>query len=98
PAFLTHQRIRETPLPGGSICTATRLTLDDGTSVFAKSWPSGDPPPGFFAAEAAGLRWMAEADAPVPEVLVELPELLVLEWITSGRPTPGAAHRLGAAL
>src|SRR5687768_17748834 len=37
PAFLTHQRIRETPVPGGSICQARRLTFDDGTSVDRKS-------------------------------------------------------------
>jgi fructosamine-3-kinase len=42
PTFLTHQRIRETPVSGG-ICTASRLTLDDGSSVFVKGLP--DPPP-----------------------------------------------------
>jgi fructosamine-3-kinase len=98
PAFLTHQRIRETPVGGGSICAATRLTLDDGTSVFAKSWPKGQPPAGFFAAEAAGLRWLAETGAPVPEIYAELPELLVLEWLDSGAPTPAGAHRFGRAL
>jgi fructosamine-3-kinase len=98
PAFLTHQRIRETPVGGGSICTATRLTLDDGASVFAKSWPQGTPPPGFFTAEAAGLRWLAEAGAPVPEVIAELPDLLVLEWLDPGAPTPDGAHRFGRAL
>ncbi|GAB3966183.1 hypothetical protein GCM10027615_12910 [Plantactinospora veratri] len=45
PLFLTHQRIRETPVPGGDICAATRLTLDDGNSVFAKSWPEGAAEP-----------------------------------------------------
>jgi len=98
PAFRTHQRIRETPVGGGSICSATRLTLDDGASVFAKSWRSGSPPPGFFAAEAAGLRWLAAAGAPVPEVLAELPDLLVLEWVTPGPATAATAYRLGAAL
>jgi fructosamine-3-kinase len=98
PTFLTHQRIRETPVGGGSICAATRLTLDDGASVFAKSWPNGQPPDGFFAAEAAGLRWLAEAGAPVPEVIAELPELLVLEWLDPGSATPGGAHRFGRAL
>jgi fructosamine-3-kinase len=98
PTFLTHQRIRETPVGGGSICAATRLTLDDGASLFAKSWPGGEPPPGFFAAEAAGLRWLAEAGAPVPEVLAELPDLLVLEWLDPGTATPAGAHRLGQAL
>src|SRR2546430_14597875 len=72
-AFLTHQRIRETPVGGGSICTATRLTLDDGASVFAKSWPAGPTPPGFFTAEAAGLRWLAEAGRPRPQGLPRAP-------------------------
>ncbi|MGE5829378.1 MAG: fructosamine kinase family protein [Micromonosporaceae bacterium] len=100
PAFLTHQRIRETPVGGGSICAARRLTLEDGTSLFAKSWPGPGPtPPGFFAAEAAGLRWLREAGAvPVPEVLVELPDLLALEWVEPGRPDPVAAERFGRDL
>ncbi|HZN17382.1 MAG TPA: fructosamine kinase family protein [Micromonosporaceae bacterium] len=102
PTFLAHQRIRETPVPGGDICDATRLTLDDGTSVFAKAWPSGADgpvPTGFFAAEAAGLRWLAEAEAvPVPEVLVELDTMLVLEWVEPGDPSPGAAEQLGRDL
>ena len=47
PTFLTHQRIRETPVSGGSICVAQRLTFDDGASIFAKSLT--DAPGGFFA-------------------------------------------------
>jgi fructosamine-3-kinase len=97
PTFLTHQRIRETPVSGGSICTARRLTLDDGSSVFAKS--RDDAPEGFFAAEAAGLRWLREAGAvPVPEVVAALPELLALEWVDEAAPTPAAAERLGRDL
>ncbi|HEX5540898.1 MAG TPA: fructosamine kinase family protein [Micromonospora sp.] len=102
PTFLTHQRIRETPVPGGDICTASRLTLDDGNSVFAKSWPEtadSAVPEGFFAAEAAGLHWLRAADAvPVPEVIVELPELLALEWVDPGPATPEAAERFGREL
>jgi fructosamine-3-kinase len=97
PAFLTHQRIRETPVSGGSICVAQRLTLDDGASVFAKTLP--DAPPGFFAAEAAGLRWLRAAEAVgVPEVLVDLPSLLALEWIEPGPPSAATAERLGREL
>jgi fructosamine-3-kinase len=97
PAFLTHQRIRETPVSGGSICLAQRLTLDDGTSLFAKSLP--EAPDGFFAAEAAGLRWLRAADAvAVPEVLAELPDLLALEWIEPGEPSAAAAERFGREL
>lgn len=102
PTFLAHQRIRETPVPGGDICDATRLTLDDGTSVFAKAWPAsadGPVPAGFFAAEAAGLRWLAEAEAvPVPEVLAQLDTMLVLEWVEPGDPLPATAEQLGRDL
>ena len=100
PVLLTHQRVRETPVPGGSICTASRLTLDEGTSLFAKTWPGPDPPPAdFFAAEAAGLRWLAEPDAvPVPAVVVALDGMLALEWVEPGRPTAAAARRFGREL
>jgi fructosamine-3-kinase len=98
PTFLTHQRIRETPVGGGSVSAASRLTLDDGTSLFAKTWPSGAPPQGFFEAEAHGLRWLADAGAPVPEVLVALPEMIALEWIEPGEPTRAAAERFGREL
>lgn len=102
PTFLTHQRIRETPVAGGDICAAARLTLDDGHSVFAKSWPerAGRPAPeGFFDAEAAGLRWLRETGTvAVPEVIVALPDLLALDWVEPGEPTPEAAERFGREL
>ncbi|MET0415866.1 MAG: fructosamine kinase family protein [Actinoplanes sp.] len=99
PTFLTHQRIRETPVGGGSVCTASRLTLDDGTSVFAKTWPSGPAPEGLFAAEAAGLSWLRAAGAvSVPEVIVALPEMLAMEWIDPGPPSAAAAERFGRDL
>ncbi|WP_431935222.1 fructosamine kinase family protein [Micromonospora sp. RP3T] len=102
PTFLTHQRIRETPVSGGDICAASRLTLDDGHSVFAKTWPERTTrpvPEGFFATEAAGLRWLREADAvPVPEVLVALPGLLALDWVEPGEPGPEAAEAFGHGL
>jgi fructosamine-3-kinase len=99
PTFLTHQRIRETPVGGGDVCNASRLTLDDGTSLFAKTWPSGSPPDGFFAAEASGLRWLGAAGAvPIPEVFTSLPEMLALEWIDPGEPSAGAAERFGRDL
>ncbi|MFI5841101.1 fructosamine kinase family protein [Catenuloplanes sp. NPDC051500] len=97
PTFLTHQRIRQTPVGGGSIADAFRLTLDDGDSIFAKSMPAGTR--GNFEVEAAGLRWLGEAGGvPVPEILVVLPELLALEWIEPGAPTTAAAGRFGAEL
>lgn len=84
---------------GGSVCVASRLTLDDGVSIFTKSWPAGAPPDGFFAAEAHGLAWLREAGAvPVPEVLVALPDLLAIEWVEPGEPSASAAERLGRDL
>ncbi len=97
PTFLKHQRIRTTPVAGGSICDAARLTLDDGSDVFAKSLP--DPPPGFFAAEAAGLRWLhAACPDLVPEVIAASDDMLVLPWLEPGDPSPSAAEVLGASL
>ncbi|MGK5679858.1 fructosamine kinase family protein [Actinoplanes sp. URMC 104] len=98
PTFLTHQRIRETPVGGGSMSVASRLTLDDGSSVFAKTWRSGEPPEGFFAAEASGLEWLREAGAPVPEVIVALPTMIATEWVEPGEPTRAAAEQLGRDL
>jgi fructosamine-3-kinase len=95
--LLDHQRIRTTPVPGGDICTAERLTLDDGTDVFAKTLSGA--PDGFFAAEAAGLRSLAAADAvPVPEVVAVTGELLLLEWVPPGAPSAAAAEELGRGL
>ncbi|MCW2138934.1 Fructosamine-3-kinase [Actinoplanes cyaneus] len=93
PTFLTHQRIRETPVRAG----ISRLTLDDGVSLFAKS--DEQAPEGYFAAEAAGLRWLGEAGAvPVPEMIVALPHLIVTEWVEEGQASRRAAELLGRGL
>jgi len=97
PTFLHHQRIRETPVGGGSICRASRLTLDDGTSLFAKTIER--PPEHFFETEAAGLRWLTDAGGVgIPEVIAVRPDLLVLEWVDTGPPSPAAAERFGREL
>ena len=103
PTFLTHQRIRETPVGGGSICQARRLTLADGESVFAKSLADGQAvPSGFFEAEGNGLRWLADAmatgGAPVPEPIAVLPGLLALQWLEAAPPSAAAAARFGREL
>jgi fructosamine-3-kinase len=52
-----------------------------------------------FAAEANGLRWLAEAGTvPVPEVLAVGPEALVISMIPPGRATPEAAFGFGTDL
>ncbi|CAN5263091.1 fructosamine kinase family protein [soil metagenome] len=95
--LIEHQRLRVTPVPGGDSCLAQRLTLDDGVSVFAKS--RDDAPARFFAAEADGLRWLAETGAvPVPDVVAVTEPMLLLTWIDPGTPTAGAAEELGRGL
>ena len=87
------------------------LTLSGGRRAFAKALaasgedagpvrasPSGLAA-GAFAAEANGLRWLAEADAvPVPEVLAVGPQALVISMIPPGPSTPEAAFGFGTDL
>lgn len=97
PMLVQHQRIRATPLPGGDTCVAEMLTLDTGETLFAKSMQGA--PAGFFAAEAAGLAWLAESHGPpTPEVIAVSQELLLLEWVPPGEPTAKAADRFGSDL
>jgi fructosamine-3-kinase len=84
-----------------------RLALSDGRAAFAKvgAGPGGlaaasprRTGPG-FAAEAAGLRWLAEPGVlPVPAVLAAGEEFLVLDWVQEDRPGPQAGARFGADL
>lgn len=58
-----------------------------------------DAPPGFFAAEAAGLRWLAEAGgARIARVLAVSDERIELEDIARTRPDAAAAATFGVAL
>ena len=58
-----------------------------------------DAPEGFFAAEVAGLRWLAAAGgARTVEVLDSGPTRIELERVETVRPTPTAAEDFGAAL
>ena len=80
---------------GGDVASSWRVDLADGRRVFAKTHPTA--PAHFFSTEAAGLRWLGEADAiRVPAVLAvrdESPNLLVLEWIdVSRRPSSRAGE------
>ena len=73
-------------------------TLTDGRGVFVKAAGSGGQAAA-FAAEANGLRWLAEADAvPVPKVLGADENLLVIELLPAGEPTQDAAEDFGAGL
>ncbi len=63
---------------------------------------SATAPPGYFAWEAAGLRWLAEAvpagGAPVVQVLGEGADHVELELLRPAAPTPTAAERFGRGL
>ncbi|MET9486974.1 fructosamine kinase family protein [Nocardia sp. NPDC006630] len=89
-----------------------RGELADGRSVFVKAAPddaeSSDQSDsdvelfttgGVFAAEAAGLRWLAEADAAiVPPVIADDDRMLVLPWLAPESASPAAAAQFGRAL
>ncbi|WP_194814542.1 fructosamine kinase family protein [Nocardia sp. XZ_19_385] len=96
--MVEHQRIRVTPVAGGDICVAERLTLDDGHELFTKRRPT-PPPADFFAAEAAGLRWLAvPGGPPLPEVIAVDARTIAMAWITHGSPTAAAAEEFGRGL
>jgi fructosamine-3-kinase len=80
---------------GGDINDAYRVELDGGTRAFVKT--RADAAPGEYAAEAAGLRWLAEPAAlPLPGVFGASDAVLVLEWIDEG--PPGDESSFGAGL
>ena len=80
--------------------TPTRASSTDGARVFVKTAP--DAAPGAFAAEAAGLRWLARPRraarcprcSPSPTSRLRL---LALEWIERGRLGAAATASSSAA-
>lgn len=68
------------------------------TVVFRKQKSAA--PDGFFEAEAAGLRWLAEAPggAQTVDVLDVGPGFIELAELTAARPAKAAARAFGAAL
>ena len=85
---------------GGDVAIAYRIDTDDGRTVFGKSHSS--PPAHFFSTEAAGLRWLCDADAvSVPDVIAVgdgAPAFLLLEWIDEGARLQATDHEFGASL
>lgn len=80
--------VATSPVAGGDVATATRLRLSNGQTALMKTLPHA--PEGFFEAEAAGLRWLAEVDGgvPLPEVLAAASDCLVLAWVEQSAKTP----------
>lgn len=94
---LGQQSYRLHPLSGGDISQVYRLSLPSGKHYCIKIHPQ--PPPGFFAAEAAGLTELASAQAlRIPAAIDETENLLVLEYIEPGKPSRNFWHQLGEGL
>jgi len=91
--------VATSPVAGGDIATATRLRLSTGQTALMKTLPH--PPEGFFEAEAAGLRWLAEVEGgvPVPEVLAADGECVILAWVEqTAKTSVEAASTFGQQL
>ncbi len=86
---------------GGHGARHYRATLADGRELFLKSIAgatAGDAGPR-LAAEASGLRWLAEASAaPVPEIFFSGNALLALVWLAQASPDRVTAERFGREL
>jgi fructosamine-3-kinase len=77
----------------------TAPASDRAASAGSASDASASDVSAAFAAEANGLRWLAEAKAvPVPEVLAVSPAALVIAMIPPGHASAGAAFGFGAEL
>ncbi|MGO9457834.1 MAG: fructosamine kinase family protein [Acidimicrobiales bacterium] len=69
----------------------------DGRLAHVKRDPGA--PEGFFATEAEGLAWLAEARAvPVPEVLCVDRVSIAVAWVAPGPATAAGAEEFGRAL
>jgi fructosamine-3-kinase len=85
------------PVGGGCINDAYRVTLADGTTAFVKT--RAEASPGEYAAEAAGLRWLAEPGAlRTPRVISHDAGHLALEWVPAGALDAAGAEELGRGL
>jgi fructosamine-3-kinase len=86
-----------TRVGGGYINEAFRVVLADGTDAFVKTRAAAAP--GEYAAEAAGLAWLAEPGAlRTPRVLDVDERYLALAWIDAGRLDEVGAEELGRGL
>jgi fructosamine-3-kinase len=81
---------------GGDINDAYRVQFADESFGFVKT--RAGVAPGEYAAEAAGLRWLAEPGGlRVPDVLGVSDDILVLDWVDEGRRGDPATFGAGLA-
>jgi len=84
-------------LPGGDICDAFAVTLENGERLFVKRRPGG--PPEMFPAEGRGLQWLAETGTlRVPQVLAAEETFLALEFLESAPKQSDFDEELGRGL
>lgn len=77
------------PYPPADDCPVNSSYIKDGTP----------PGPGFYQAEAAGLRWLAQAGGPpVPRVQHVSERMISLDRVATARPNAAAARRFGRDL
>ncbi|MCD6638747.1 MAG: fructosamine kinase family protein [Nocardioides sp.] len=91
--------VATSPIAGGDIATATRLRLSTGQMAVMKTLPHA--PVGFFEAEAAGLRWLAEVEGGVrvPELLAADEECVIVAWVEqTAKTTLDSADAFGRQL
>jgi fructosamine-3-kinase len=82
---------------GGDINESFHVVLGSGREAFVKT--RAQAAPGGYAAEAAGLAWLAEAGGlRTPEVLEVDERYLALEWIEPGRLDSAGVEELGRGL
>jgi len=82
---------------GGNINEAFHVRLADGREAFVKT--RADSAAGEYAAEAGGLRWLAEPGAlRTPGVLAVAERHLALEWVAPGVLDAAGIEELGRGL
>jgi fructosamine-3-kinase len=84
------------PVSGGDINEAYAVSLDDGSQAFVKTRAGAAA--GEYAAEAAGLRWLADGGALVPEILAVDDGFLALAWLEEGGLDAAGEEELGRRL
>jgi fructosamine-3-kinase len=87
---------RSRRVAGGDINDAYDVELEDGRRAFVKT--RAGVAPGEYAAEAAGLRWLGDGGALVPDVIEVGDTFLALAWLEPGPLGRDGEEELGRRL